>query len=139
MSGTEPPALDLTAQAVARSAVRLAVLRSPEPARAAGAVPLPTAPPLPPLLGISPVDSVPEAVWEDAQRQQAGVLEGLETLQRAVPALGQPAGAASSMSPVAAAGGGGSAAEQEKGKGHGHAEQAAPQQKARQQDEGGRP
>jgi hypothetical protein len=65
VSGREPPALDLAAPAGALSAARLAALRSPQAA-------------------------VPEAVWEDAQRQLAGMVEGLETLQRAVPALGQP-------------------------------------------------
>ncbi len=131
MSGTEPPTLDLATQAGARSAARLAVLRSPGPAGAAGAA----APPLP---ASSPVDAVPEAVWEDAQRQLAGMLEGLETLQRAVPALGQPADAVSGarpastaeprMSPISAAGGG-----------LGHAEQEDAEQEDTQQDESGRP
>jgi hypothetical protein len=34
--------------------------------------------------------SIPEAVWEDATRQLAGMLGGLATLQREVPALGTP-------------------------------------------------
>lgn len=83
MSDTEPPALDLATPAGERSAARLAALRSPGPTGGA-TVPLPTD-----LL----VPTVPEAVWEDAQRQLAGMLEGLETLQRAVPALGQPSDA----------------------------------------------
>lgn len=103
MTGTEPRPPDLTPQAEARSAARLAALRSPGPA-------------------------VTEAVWEDAQRQLAGMLEGLETLQRAVPALGQPADAASgtpSVSPTSTR--------------LGHAEQEAPRQEGPQQGEGARP
>jgi hypothetical protein len=34
--------------------------------------------------------TVPEAVWEDATRQLAGMLQGLATLQEAVPSLAPP-------------------------------------------------
>lgn len=125
MSGTEPPALDLSTPAGARSAARLAALRSPGlTGSAAGAAPLPATPLLPET---SPVSAVPEAVWEDARRQLAGMLEGLERLQRDAPALGQPADGASGTSSVSAA-----------GAGQGQAEQEVPRQEAPQHDGGDR-
>jgi hypothetical protein len=66
MKGNQTPVPDLTAQAQARLAL----------ARTAS--------------GAASGSAIPAAVWEDAERQLAGMLSALATLQADVPALGEP-------------------------------------------------